>query len=167
MEGQVGTARSRVDVAVLDGGLRLTVGAETLDVAAVWLRDHFTAPDSRDQVGGQRLLNIEDVPLDVRVARATEDGGTLRVIFAPDGHASDFDVAELVQTLSRTPQDDRNESGKRLWRSADDVQPVTRVPWSRYLADRAPGLRSVVRDGFALLSQVPERSGQVTAVAET
>jgi gamma-butyrobetaine dioxygenase len=133
----------------------------------VWLRDHSPAPDSRDPVSGQRLLTVEDLPPDVRLEEASAAEGKLRVVFAPDGHSSVFDIAELVETLSRSPRDERNESGKRLWPVAADLGPVSRVPWRRYLADQAPVLRSVARDGFALLSEVPPQSGQVTAVAET
>lgn len=162
-----GSGHPRVQVAVADGDLRLTVGAETLEVPAVWLRDHSTDPHSRDPVSGQRLLDIQDLPVDLRLESASEADGMVHVVFAPDGHGSDFDAGELLETLARSPRDERNESGKHLWTRADEVRPVSRVPWSRYLADRAPVLRSVVRDGFALLSEVPTRRGAVTTVAES
>jgi gamma-butyrobetaine dioxygenase len=170
MAGHVGPRTlggTRLEVAVVDGDLRLTRDGRTTDLAAVWLRDGCTDPESRDPVSGQRLFDIADLPADVRVAEARVDGKALDVVFAPDGHRSRFDLADLLATADKPPRDDRNESAKRLWPSADDLGPIRRVPWSRYLEDPAPVLRSVVDDGFALLCEVPVREGQVADVAET
>lgn len=170
MASQVGTEVAsdlRVDVSVSAGDLRLTVGDRTVELAAVWLRDSCTEPESRDPVSGQRLFDIGDLPVDLRVAEAAVTGGTLEVAFAPDGHRSRFDLRELLDAVRTPPRDDRNESGKRLWPRSADLGPVTRVSWSRYVVDPAPVLRSVIGDGFAVLSEVPSREGQVTAVAET
>lgn len=151
----------------MDGGVRLTVGDESLELEATWLRDSATDTQSRDPVSGQRLFGITDVPPDLSVGSATVSDGRLHVVFEPGGHLAAYDVAELFDEVRQGHRDDRNEQGKRLWRSAADLGPVTRVRWSDYLTDPAPVLRSVVREGFALLSEVPPVDGTVTAVAET
>jgi alpha-ketoglutarate-dependent taurine dioxygenase len=163
----VGEPLAEADVALVDGGVRLTVGDESLELEAVWLRDSATDPESRDPVSGQRLFGITDVPPDLRVVSATVSDGRLQVGFEPGGQRAAYDVAELLEEVRSGHRDDRNEQGKHLWRTAADLGPVKPTPWSGYLADQAPALRSVVRDGFALLSGVPQVEGTVTEVAET
>jgi len=154
-------------VALVDGGLRITLGTETLELGAMWLRDSCTDAESRDLVSGQRLFGITDLPVDLRVESASTDDDELEVVFAPGGHRAVFGVADLFDEARSARRDERNEEGKRLWHRASDLGPVTRVPWPAYLADRTTALRAVVRDGFALLSEVPTREGMVTEVAET
>ena len=154
-------------VSLVAGGVRLTVGEESLELEATWLRDSATDTESRDPVSGQRLFGITDLPADLDVGSAAVSDGRLEVVFEPGGHRAAYDVAELLDEVRHGHRDDRNEQGKHLWRSAADLGPVTRVRWTDYLADPAPVLRSVVRDGFGLLSEVPTVAGTVTAVAET
>lgn len=161
------TSVEEPQVALVDGGLRLTVGEESVELEATWLRDSATDAQSRDPVSGQRLFGITDVPADLDVASATVSHGRLEVVFDPGGQLAAYDVAALLDEVRHGHRDDRNEQGKQLWRCAADLGPVTRVPWSEYLADQAPVLRSVVRDGFALLSEVPTVDRTVTDVAET
>jgi gamma-butyrobetaine dioxygenase len=101
------------------------------------------------------------------VESATVADGGLEVVFGPDGHRSRFDVAELFDAVRTPHRDERNETAKHLWPSAAKLRPVTPVPLPDYLADRAPVLRSVVEDGFALLSEVPASEGYVVKIAET
>jgi gamma-butyrobetaine hydroxylase len=157
----------KTQVTLADGGVRLTVGEESLELGAMWLRDSSTDVESRDPVSGQRLFGITDLPDDLRVESASATDGTLEVVFAPSGHRAVFGVADLLDEARTARRDDRNEEDKRLWRRAADVGPVTRVPWPSYVDDRAPVLRADVRDGFALVSEVPTHEGAVTEVAET
>lgn len=153
---------------VVDGDIRLTTNGRTLDLPAIWLRDNCTDPGSRDATSGQRLFNIVDLPVDVRVRKARLSQGRLEVVFGPDGHRSDFDVDDLLAHDARAEfADARNEKAKRLWSLASDVASVRPTSWAGYLDDRAPALRAVVEVGFAVLSGVPAELGQVTAVAET
>jgi gamma-butyrobetaine dioxygenase len=163
----VGTAGGEHLVVLADGGVRLTVEDKSLELGAMWLRDSATDAESRDPVSGQRLFGITDLPADLRVESATATDGILEVVFAPGGHRAVYDVADLLEQVGTARCDDRNEDGKRLWRRASDLGPVTRVPWVAYLADKAEVLRRVVRDGFALLGETPTREGAVTEVAET
>jgi gamma-butyrobetaine hydroxylase len=167
MYSQVGERADARGVDLVDGGVRLTVGDEAVELGALWLRDSCTDAQSRDPVSGQRLFGITDLSPELRVDSARVADGGLEVVFAPDGHRSRFDVAELLDAARTTPHDERNETSKHLWSSAAQLRLVTRVPLPDYLADRAPVLRSVVEDGFALLSEVPAREGCVTEVAES
>ena len=167
MYSQVETRADAIRVDVVDGGVRLTAGDESVELGALWLRDSCTDAQSRDPVSGQRLFGITDLSPELRVDSATVADGGLELVFGPDGHRSRFEVPELLDAARTTPRDERNESSKHLWPSAAQLRPVTRVPWPDYLADRAPVLRSVVEDGFALLSEVPAREGCVTEIAES
>jgi gamma-butyrobetaine dioxygenase len=170
MDSQVerfGGSRGEAQVSLVDGGLRLTQGNESVELGAMWLRDSSTDAESRDPVSGQRLFGITDLPTDVRVESATVSGGSLEVVFTPRGHRAEFVVSDLFDEVGAAPRDERNEEGKHLWGDAAGLGSVKRTPWPAYLADKASVLRSVVRDGFALLSGVPTVAGTVTEVAET
>ena len=156
-----------VTVAVRDGDLWLRAGERSVELSATWLRDHATDARSRDPVSGQRLFGIADLPVDLRVDEAHVVGGELQVLFAPGGHRTTYDVGGLLALATTPPRDPRNEAAKHLWRRAAELGAMTSTPWEEYLGDRAPVLRSVVERGFALLSDVPVREGQVTDVAET
>ena len=159
------TGEIRVDVVA--GSLRLSDGGEPVELGALWLRDSAEDPDSRDPVSGQRLFAITEIPEDLRVESATLVGGRVQVRFTPGDHRSEFDAAGLLAAARSNPRDERNETAKHLWRRASDLGEIRRVPYGEYLSDRTPALMSVVRDGFALLSEVPSLEGQVTEVAET
>jgi gamma-butyrobetaine hydroxylase len=163
----LGVPRGEAQVSLVDGGLRLTLGDESLDLGAMWLRDSSTDEESRDPVSGQRLFSITDLPAEVRVQSATVSDGRLEVFFAPNGRPAVFDVVHLFDEVGTALRDERNEEAKRLWRRAADLGPVARTPWPAYLADKASVLRSVVTEGFALQSEVPSVEGTVTEVAET
>jgi gamma-butyrobetaine dioxygenase len=80
---------------------------------AVWLRDNCPCPHCRDPVSGQRLLHITDIPADIAVAEVVASGGTVSVLFHPDGHQAVFDRDWLARHGPRT------EDAKRLWSAAD------------------------------------------------
>src|SRR3954466_12364146 len=111
-------AADDAQVALVDGGLRLTVGDQSIELSAMWLRDSATDAESRDPVSGQRLFGITDVPADLRVGSATVHDGRLEVVFEPGGHRTAYDVGELLDELRHGHRDERNEQGKRLWRTA-------------------------------------------------
>ena len=167
MSSHVVSSDVAVAVAVVEGDLWLRVGDRSVELAAVWLRDHATDAASRDPVSGQRLFGITDLPVDLRVDTAQASAGVLEVVFAPDGHRTTYDVDQLVSLATAVPRDHRTESAKQLWRTGAELGAITPTRWDEYLEDRAPVLRSVVERGFALLSGVPVREGQVTEVVET
>ena len=138
---------------------------------AVWLRDNCPCPLCRDPVSGQRLLHITDIPADIAVAEVVESGGTVSVLFHPDGHRAVFDrdwLARHGEPAGGGPPDPRTEEAKRLWSAADLGGEPPRGSWPRYLAQagyRRACQSAILREGLLLLSDVPTAPGAVLAVA--
>jgi gamma-butyrobetaine dioxygenase len=138
---------------------------------AVWLRDNCPCPLSRDPVSGQRLPHIADIPADIAVAEVVPDGGTVSVVFHPDGHRAVFDqdwLARRGDPARGGPPDPRTEDAKRLWSAADLGGEPPRGSWPRYLAQagyRRACQSAILREGLLLLSDVPADPGAVLAVA--
>jgi hypothetical protein len=92
---------------------------------AVWLRDNCPCPLCRDPVSGQRLLPTTDIPADIAVAEVVPSGGTVSVLFHPDGHRAVFDrdwLARYGELARGGPPDPRTEDAKRLWSAADPAR---------------------------------------------
>lgn len=51
---------------------------------AVWLRDNALDPAARGAQDGQRLISLNDVPVDTRIQTATARDGAIEVSFAPE-----------------------------------------------------------------------------------
>jgi gamma-butyrobetaine dioxygenase len=138
---------------------------------AVWLRDNCPCPLCRDPVSGQRLLHITDIPADIAVAEVVSSGGTVSVLFHPDGHRAVFDrdwLARYGEPARGGPPDPRTEDAKRLWSAADLGGEPPRGSWPRYLAEagyRRACQSAILREGLLLLSDVPTEPGAVLAVA--
>ena len=138
---------------------------------AVWLRDNCPCPLCRDPVSGQRLLHITDIPADIAVAEVVPSGGTVSVLFHPDGHRAVFDrdwLARHADPARGRPPDPRTEDAKRLWSAADLGGEPPRGSWPRYLAQagyRRACQSAILREGLLLLSDVPTDPGTVLAVA--
>ncbi len=135
---------------------------------AAWLRDNCPCAQCRDPVSGQRLLDIAEVPADVAVARVTAVGGTVEVLFSPDGHRAVFDQGWLERAAAPGAKDPHTEDAKRMWAAADLDGEPPRGSWPRYLAEpgyRRSCLATVLRDGLILLSGVPAEPGAVLEVA--
>jgi gamma-butyrobetaine dioxygenase len=138
---------------------------------AVWLRDNCPCPLCRDPVSGQRLLHVTDIPADIAVAEVVSSGGTVSVLFHPDGHRAVFDrdwLARHAGPARGEPPDPRTEDAKRLWSAADLGGEPPRGSWPRYLAQasyRRACQSAVLREGLLLLSDVPTDPGAVLAVA--
>lgn len=64
---------------------------------AVWLRDNALDPASRAVCGGQRLITLTDVPVDIRIQTATTHNGAIEVSFAPEGNSLSFPSQWLKQ----------------------------------------------------------------------
>jgi hypothetical protein len=104
---------------------------------AVWLRDNCPCPLCRDPVSGQRLLHITDIPPDIAVAEVVSSGGTVSVLFHPDGHRAVFDrdwLARHAGPARGGPPDPRTEDARRLWSAAELGGEPPRGSWPRYLA---------------------------------
>ena len=140
---------------------------------AVWLRDNCPCPLCRDPASGQRLVHVTDIPADIAVAEVVSSGGTVSVLFHPDGHRAVFDLDWLARHAGPArggPPDPRTEDAKRLWSAADLGGEPPRGSWPRYLAQasyRRACQSAVLREGLLLLSDVPTEPGAVLAVASS
>src|SRR5262249_30623917 len=113
MESTQARSGGEAQVALVEGGVRLTLGHESLELGGRGLRASAAAAASRDPVSGQRLFGITDLPLDLRVESATADGDALVVVFGPGGHEALYDVAGLLEERRSGYRNERNETGKR------------------------------------------------------
>jgi len=144
---------------------------------AVWLRDNCPCRSCRDPGTGQRLVAVGELPARVTVAAVTEAGGGVTVVFGPGGHQATFDRAWLASYAGpagpvpgAAATDPRTEDAKRLWSAAGMPHGLPEVTWQAYLSDpaqRRACLTAVLREGVALLRDVPARPGAVITVAET
>jgi len=95
-------------VEVIDGGGALALqwdDGRSLRFHAIWLRDNALDAASRSPQNGQRLVTLQDIPADTRIAAARIDGGELAVTFAPEGKTVHFPAAWLLaQAYDARPQ---------------------------------------------------------------
>ena len=79
---------------ITDGGRVLSVDMDgtTLRFHAVWLRDNAWDGETRSSGNGQRLITINSLPQDVRIAAAEMNGDKLQVTFAPESKAVSYDL---------------------------------------------------------------------------
>jgi [2-(trimethylamino)ethyl]phosphonate dioxygenase len=139
---------------------------------AVWLRDNALDPETRSSANGQRLVTILDQPADTRIQSASVSGAGLSVTFSPEAKTVLFPLSWLeARIYDRTPELKPGWTGEKLetW----DASLQSRLPsakWPQLVSDRArleSWLSSVLRYGFALLTDVPAESGYLCKVAES
>jgi len=79
---------------------------------AIWLRDNALDPATRDPANGQRLITLQEIPAETRIAMAAVRDGDLEIEFAPEGKIVRFPtpwlqahVYDRVESLpfGRTP----------------------------------------------------------------
>jgi gamma-butyrobetaine dioxygenase len=151
---------------VLDDGARYP---------AIWLRHNCTCADCvvpGRWGSGQKLLGITDLPADPRIESAAREAGTVRVVFAPDGHQSRYDLAWLAAHRPglAVPPDDRAEDAKLLWEATDLADGVPSAGWDAFTGapgERARCLEALLALGFVLLRGVPVRDRAVLEVARS
>ncbi len=154
-----------------DGDLELEADGYALRFPAVWLRDNCPCPECLDPGTGQKLSDITEMPAELAVRAAGEEGESVVVTYAPDGHRSAFSRAWLAgHALGADGDSDRRtEDAKELWLPVDLGQGRRpEASWPRYLAEptyRARALDEVLRRGFVLLHDVPAEPGTVLEVA--
>jgi gamma-butyrobetaine dioxygenase len=148
---------------VLDDGARYP---------AIWLRDNCGCAACAAAGSGQKLFGITDLPADPRIESADLETGSVRVVFAPDGHQSRYDLTGLAahRPGRARPHDDRTEDAKRLWLAADLADGVPSADWEAFSAEpaeRAGCLAALLAVGVFLLRGVPVRDRAVLAVVRS
>ena len=152
-----------VEVEISDGGHALRIhtsdGAH-YEIPAVWLRDQCSCSTCRHP-SGQRLHEVVDLPLDTRMESAQVDGDEVHLEFAPDGHAGQILISEIVQRANARARSVTTwdaESADLAWHDFNAV------------ADDPSELFSFLADcdefGFSLIRGVPTDEGTVTQVVD-
>lgn len=126
---------------------------------AFWLRESSTDPNYRDPKTGHKLLDAEDIPLDVRVTEVLERGDDLELAFS-DGHRSRYSLQKLRAAAQRQRTQEL-DGEKILWNAS-----LSPLPWHEESElERDPRellslLKNIATLGFALVRGIPaERDG--------
>ena len=160
MTGLIGTE-------VLEDGAALRLGWDdgvTARFHAIWLRDNALDPDTRSPANGQRLITLQDVPADTRIAAADIREGDLAVAFIPESKTVRFPAGWLrahIYDRADDPVAGRTPPGIETWDGTLDAATVTGEFES--VATNPAALRRwlghVRRYGFARLTGGPVKSG--------
>ncbi len=147
---------------LLDGGgaVEVELKGAPQRFHAVWLRDNAQDPATRSPGNGQRLITLQDVAPDIRIAEACWASGELVLRFAPDGKVVRFDPDWLIHHAYDKPAPATagwTEDAITRW----DASLADRTPCERYdMVRDNPGallrwLSAVRRYGFARLTNAP------------
>jgi len=144
-------------MAVENLGARVRVsfaGGFAHDFHPFWLRESSTHPEYRDPNTGHKLLDAEDIPLDVTVRSVVERSGELDIEFS-DGHRATYSLQRL-QSAALHPATQELIGAKVRWNAS-----LAPLPWYEQaeLESRPERLLALLNDiaslGFALVRGVP------------
>ena len=113
---------------LLENGMALGVtwrDGTTARFHAIWLRDNALDSATRSASNGQRLITLQDIPPDTRIADAAIRDGELEVTFAPEGKTVRFPAGWLREHIY-----DR-AGGVAVGRPPPEVE-----TWGRYARSR-------------------------------
>lgn len=124
------------------------------DFHPFWLRESSAEPTYRDPKTGHKLLDAEDIPLDVQVSKLTERDGALDIEFS-DGHRSSYALDKLYRA-AKHPGTQELIGKKILWDGS-----LSPLPWYEQseLEAQPRKLLALLNDiatlGFALVRGIP------------
>lgn len=137
---------------------RTSTGVVTLP--ALWLRERAHSPDQLDAVTQQRLFNPHELPVELSITSASQDGERLHLCFS-DGYSGDYELGVLAAAISPPPL----LPALKPWRS--NLDPVPRVAWSS-LSDEARLLDAVtayLEYGFLIVENTPTERDSILTIA--
>lgn len=148
-------------------GLNLeTNDGEALYVNYIWLRDN--CPSSWDEVTRDRSFDITAIPPDLKATAVGFDGTDMIVTWEGDGKQSRYDVNWLIKWLRNPGHADPASLLPRAWR-AEMTGHVAEFSFDDVLGDwatRCTYFETLIRDGLALINDVPEDNGSITRIVE-
>ena len=134
----------------------------------LWLRSECACPECRDRVTLERTFDQFRLPAGESAAAAEVTAvGALRLVWAGDGHVSEFDPGWLHRIAQGRGPSTTGFGTPRLWRS----ELATAIPTFAYEAIMTDpgalhGWLTALRDvGLTLLSGVPAAPGEVERIA--
>ena len=103
-------------VTVEPGGtvVKLCLGNEIMRFHAIWLRDNAQDDETRDQINGQRLIALKEIPSDTWVSDARVEADSLLITFKPENKVIRYDFDWLMENNY-----DEVKNLKRGWISQD------------------------------------------------
>ena len=86
-------------VTVEPGGtvVQLCLGNEIMRFHAIWLRDNAQDDETRDQINGQRLIALKEIPSDTWVSDARVEAESLLITFKPENKVIRYDFDWLME----------------------------------------------------------------------
>ncbi len=140
---------------------------------AMWLRDNALDANSRSPGNGQRLISVLDLSVDTRIKEAMilpEE--RILFSFAPDDQLTEFTSTWLRQNaydIERANEEGRLCPDVTTWDARLQTQlPMGKWPMvERSQLDMARWLSSIRELGFAILDDIPIRSGAVCDIAQS
>ena len=160
-------------VEVLDEGaaLQLTWPSGGARFHAVWLRDNALDDETRSAANGQRLITLQDIPLDTHIGEAMIAGALLTLRFEPEGKEVSFPIDWLrAHAYDRTDAlpFGRLPPGIAPWTGTFDPTAVSGdLNAIKTSAEaRRDWLKCISRYGFATLTGGPIESGALLKIAD-
>jgi len=103
-------------VTVEPGGtvVQVCLGNEIMRFHAIWLRDNAQDDETRDQINGQRLIALKEIPSDTWVSDARVEADSLVITFKPENKVVRYDFDWLMENNY-----DEVKNLKRGWISQD------------------------------------------------
>ena len=103
-------------VTVEPGGtvVQLCLGNEIMRFHAIWLRDNAQDDETRDQINGQRLIALKEIPSETWVSDARVEADSLVITFKPENKVVRYDFDWLMENNY-----DEVKNLKRGWISQD------------------------------------------------
>ena len=104
-------------VTVEPGGtvVKLCLGNEIMRFHAIWLRDNAQDDETRDQINGQRLIALKQIPSDTWVSDARVEADSLLITFNPENKVIRYDFDWLMENNY-----DEVKNLRRGWISQDN-----------------------------------------------
>jgi gamma-butyrobetaine dioxygenase len=134
----------------------------------IWLRDN--CPSARHPTVGEKILDPIVIPLDIKPGKiALKDNNHLQISWANDGHVSEFDLDWLYANAYDAEARQARRYQPALWTTEDLADYLPEVQYDSIMTDDASlleWLQLLRRYGFAIVRDVPTRTGMVLKVAE-
>lgn len=133
----------------------------------IWLRDN--CPTARHKIVGEKVLDPLTIPLDIAPKSAEVVADRLRILWANDGHESNFDPAWLYANCYEGPNRNDRRFQPTLWTTDQIRKRLPELSYEAVMSDDEgllTWLRQLRQVGFTIIRQVPNEDATVLKLAE-